>query len=726
MVNHLRQIFLKGIINSYSQLFFADNKIFAWLLFASSFIDPNTGTSGAIAAIAALLFAYWAGLDRQALAQGSYSFNALMAGMVLGSYYDLSAAFIGIVVSAALLSVLLTVLFYNLLHKYKVPAMSLSFLLTLWITMIGIRSFGSIHLSTEGLYRANMLFQLGGNSLVSLVEKINELSLPHFADVYLRSVSAIFFQYNLLVGLIMTAGIIIWSRIAFSLSILGFSIGYMFYYLVAGEFSQLQYSYIGFNFILTAITLGGFFLVPSRASYFLVILASPLIAVLISGLSGFLYIYQLPLFSLPFNLVVILFMMLLNSRVHFKRLVLVPQQFYSPEKNLYHYLNSIERFKNDTLIHFHLPFFGEWNVSQGYEGNITHKEDWKYALDFVVVDETKHTFKLPGTTLTDYYCYNLPVLAPADGYISAVVDGVEDNAIKDINVQQNWGNTIIIKHAEALYSKLSHLKAGSIVVKPGDFVHRGQLMATCGSSGRSPEPHLHFQLQSTPYIGSATLKYPLSYFITREGNNYQFHSFTVPQAGASVSKPISTPLLQDALRFIPGNKMELTYEENGKYINLHWEFKVNAWNQTYIYCKQSQSSLFFVNNGTLFYATAFYGEKKSILYHFYLATQKILLGYYHQMKLTDHLPADEFFAGPLRYIQDLIAPFRIFMKVGFESSFTGIDDYHNPEEISIESKVILHGITGASSKNTYQLKFVKGKLKRFVINQQKEVKCVNS
>ncbi len=720
-----KHIFFKGFINSYSQLFFADSKVFAWLLLASSFIDPNTGASGAIAALTAILFAWWAGLDRQVIAQGSYSFNALMAGMVLGSYYDLGYAFVFIVICAAMLTVLLTVLFYNLLSKYKVPAMSLSFLFTLWITLISIRSFGAISLSTEGLYRANELFKLGGFTLVEWTEKINSLEIPQFIDVYLKSVSAIFFQYNVVVGFLMMLGIIIWSRIAFTLSLLGFSIGYLFYYAVAGEFSQLLYSYIGFNFILTAITLGGFFLVPSRASYTLVVLATPLIAILISGLSGLLYIYQLPLFSLPFNIVVILFMMLLNNRVHFKRLVLVPQQYYSPEKNLYHYLNSLERFKNDTYIHIHLPFFGEWHVSQGYEGAITHKEDWKYALDFVVTDDMQKTFKLPGTELTDFYCYNLPVLAPADGHITHVVDDVEDNAIKDINVQQNWGNTIIIKHADALYTKLSHLKAGSIAVKPGDYVHRGQVIAACGSSGRSPEPHLHFQVQSTPYIGSKTLKYPLSYFVSRQNETYLFHSFTVPQEGASVSKPVSTPLLHNAFSFIPGNHLTMQYEEEGIIKQLQWECGVNAWNHTYIRCTQTDSFMYFVNNGTLFYATSFYGDKKSILYHFFLATQKILLGYYHQLSIKDNLAVDDFFKGTLKYLQDIISPFHLFLRADYQSTFASIDDYYNPREIEIQSSITTKNLMSETIKNQYRIKLSAGRLFSFTINNQTEVLCVN-
>jgi hypothetical protein len=66
------------------------------------------------------------------------------------------------------------------------------------------------------------------------------------------------------------------------------------------------------------------------------------------------------------------------------------------------------------------------------------------------------------------------------------------------------------------------------------------------------------------------------------------------------------------------------------------------------------------------------------------------------------------------------------MKVGFESSFTGIDDFYNPREINIESKVTLHGLTGVATKHTYQLIFKEGMLERFVIDLQKEVKCVNS
>ena len=54
------------------------------------------------------------------------------------------------------------------------------------------------------------------------------------------------------------------------------------------------------------------------------------------------------------------------------------------------------------------------------------------------------------------------------------------------------GGTIIIEHGHGLISIYSHLE--KIFVKKGDFVKRGELIATVGSTGRSTGPHLDFRL----------------------------------------------------------------------------------------------------------------------------------------------------------------------------------------------------------------------------------------
>jgi len=47
---------------------------------------------------------------------------------------------------------------------------------------------------------------------------------------------------------------------------------------------------------------------------------------------------------------------------------------------------------------------------------------------------------------------------------------------------------------------LAHFKRGSITVKPGDKVKRGQVLGQCGNSGNSSEPHIHYHLQHSPIL----------------------------------------------------------------------------------------------------------------------------------------------------------------------------------------------------------------------------------
>jgi len=61
----------------------------------------------------------------------------------------------------------------------------------------------------------------------------------------------------------------------------------------------------------------------------------------------------------------------------------------------------------------------------------------------------------------------------------------------------NDGNMVIIKHSnpEGIFiTEYGHLKNGSINVKPGDYIKRGQKIGEVGSSGRSTNPHLHFDI----------------------------------------------------------------------------------------------------------------------------------------------------------------------------------------------------------------------------------------
>ncbi len=151
-----------------------------------------------------------------------------------------------------------------------------------------------------------------------------------------------------------------------------------------------------------------------------------------------------------------------------------------------------------------LPFKDEWSVVNGGIDK-TSSHSWgiptqRYAYDFLMLDEEGKSFSGDRTKTTDYYCYDKEVLAPADGEVVEVRDEYSDslllgNGQVDCSARDIRGNYILIRHADREYGLLAHLKPGSILVKVGNAIKRGQSIARCGNSGNSSEPHLHFHLQ---------------------------------------------------------------------------------------------------------------------------------------------------------------------------------------------------------------------------------------
>jgi len=710
--------FGNSILGSYSQVFFSTNFWLAGLVLLASFSDPETGLSGVLAVIFSILFAKWMGFNPSLIRNGTYSYNSLLVGLTMGVFFKLGLPFLVLLILASCFTVLLTVWLLALTTPYRVPFLSIPFVLGAWVMLLSARSFAALQLSERGIYTFNELSHFGGPGLVTLYLKMNSWALPFLAKVYFKSLGAVFFQYNLLAGILIAAGLLAYSRIAFSLSVLGFLGGYSFCYFVQGNLSELDYSYIGFNYILSAIALGGFFLVPSPRSYLLAVFSAPLIALFIAALGKITGTWQLPLYSLPFSLVVVLLLFALNNRFSPGKLNLVAYQNYSPEENLYAYLHGTERFRKDTYFHIHLPFYGEWRVSQGHAGKITHREDWKYAWDFVVTDETGKTFKLPGKEPSDFFCYNLPVLAPAAGYVVCLLDGVEDNAVGDVNLEENWGNSLVIKHADYLYSQISHIRKGSFRVKIGDYVSKGDYLATCGNSGRSPEPHMHFQLQALAQIGAPTIPYPIAYYAGKEPTGFSFHSFDYPKENQQILPPRATPLIGAAFHFTPG--MVLAFEENrnGKQSAGKWEVFVDAANMSYLYCRQTKSLAYFSNNGSLHYFTSFKGDRNSLLYYFFLGAYKILLSYFQDMEVHDFLPVEGFHGGLSKVVQDFVAPFYMYLSADYSSRFKTIDDVQNAGLICIASSATARAGKRVLRQLDFEMDLSANKVLRFRVNEK--------
>lgn len=85
--------------------------------------------------------------------------------------------------------------------------------------------------------------------------------------------------------------------------------------------------------------------------------------------------------------------------------------------------------------------------------------------------------------------YGNPILAAADGIVLLVVNPREGSNTGG----SGYGNYIVIAHDGGLTTLYAHLK--NTLVKEGQSVKAGTKIATCGSTGTSTGPHLHFEVR---------------------------------------------------------------------------------------------------------------------------------------------------------------------------------------------------------------------------------------
>jgi murein DD-endopeptidase MepM/ murein hydrolase activator NlpD len=172
---------------------------------------------------------------------------------------------------------------------------------------------------------------------------------------------------------------------------------------------------------------------------------------------------------------------------------------------------------------FQFPLQGQWYAGNGPTFHTPHR--WspmeEFAFDLLQVDGEGKTHTGDGSRFADYYAYGKPLFAAAEGrVVLAIADQSEDTrAMQQSNetvtayyarLQQDQmtriaqgvpgiaGNSVVIDHGRGEFSFYAHLKPGSVRVRVGDQVTRGQQIGDLGSSGNSTEPHLHFQVCNGP------------------------------------------------------------------------------------------------------------------------------------------------------------------------------------------------------------------------------------
>jgi murein DD-endopeptidase len=176
---------------------------------------------------------------------------------------------------------------------------------------------------------------------------------------------------------------------------------------------------------------------------------------------------------------------------------------------------------NEAALVIGPPLRGSWWVAfEGPSNNSHHRralipigDKWRipcrFATDWGKADENGKLLHGDASENSSYYGYGAEVIAVADASVTGIRDRLPENTpLSDkpavpFTLLSAPGNYVILDLGKKRYALYAHLQPGSLRVKVGDRVLRGQVLGLVGNSGNSTGPHLHFQISdlNTPLLG---------------------------------------------------------------------------------------------------------------------------------------------------------------------------------------------------------------------------------
>lgn len=161
--------------------------------------------------------------------------------------------------------------------------------------------------------------------------------------------------------------------------------------------------------------------------------------------------------------------------------------------------------KTILTLPFGMPRHGHvWRIGEGGADVIDNyhtRPDTYYAID---VSPRPLNSPAPPASPSNAPCWDLPIKAAAPGMVVIAQDGMLDEPKlgTNSNPEGGPGNHVIVDHRNGEFTLYAHLRQGTIIVKPGEAIARGQEVGRCGNSA-SNGPHLHFQLMDGSDLDTA-------------------------------------------------------------------------------------------------------------------------------------------------------------------------------------------------------------------------------
>jgi len=110
--------------------------------------------------------------------------------------------------------------------------------------------------------------------------------------------------------------------------------------------------------------------------------------------------------------------------------------------------------------------------------------------DYLWPVPTAFTISSPYGMRGQEFHNGIDIAAPLDAPIVAAADGV----VLYAGAAAGFGHWVVLAHENGMLSVYGHMYENGVLVKPGQEVKAGELIAKVGNDGHSSGPHLHFAL----------------------------------------------------------------------------------------------------------------------------------------------------------------------------------------------------------------------------------------
>ena len=274
--------------NSYSGLLFL-----AALFYNSVLMGLAVVVGTAVSTATALLL----GLDREQLRAGWFGFNgALVAIALLYCFESDARLWLSVLCASAATTVLMAALL-RMLATWRLPALSAPFVFTMLCCVLASARWGTLQ-ATPQLPAPGQ-----GVSTQAVV------SLGTVGEGIFNGVAQVFFQGNVVAGVVFTLGLLVSSRVAAVSAVLGSLAGLLVGWGMGASEPDLRVGAYGFNAALTAIVLCDLVLVPNAAAAAYALLAALATTAVYAAVAAAFQPWGLPPLTLPFVLVTWVFVL---------------------------------------------------------------------------------------------------------------------------------------------------------------------------------------------------------------------------------------------------------------------------------------------------------------------------------------------------------------------------------------------------------------------------------